>query len=213
MRRSDALAVLLACAAACATPVRAQQAIPESLRERVAALPVAERDALYRRAATLRAMSPAQRAAFERRIAQWHALTPDQRRERRERWQAWQALPPGERARVLRSRDAFAALPVQEQLALRARYAQLDDTERRGWLLGPALGSEWARLQPLLQQVPPAQRAPLLSALRAMTPQQRTDLGVLAQRTPPQARDALRRALLAQSPANRGAWLVRQLER
>ncbi len=213
MRRSDVLAWLLACAVGWAGPASAQQAMPDSLRERVATLPVAERDTMYRRAATLRAMTPAQRAAFERRVAQWHALPVAERRERRERWQAWQALPVAERARVLQAQTAFAALPVQEQLDLRARHAQLDAAERRGWLLGPALGSEWTRLQPLLQQVPPAQRDPLLAALRAMTPQQRVDLGVLAQRTPPQGRDALRRALLAQPAAQRGTWLVLQLER
>lgn len=214
MRRVDLVALVLAGVAALAAPASAQvQALPDALRAHAAALPPGEREALLRRQATLGAMSPAQRAAFERRLAQWHALPLAARRERRERWQAWQALPAGERARAWQAQAAFAALPVQEQLALRARYAQLDDTERRGWLLGAALGSDWARLQPLLQQVPPAQRTPLLSALRAMTPQQRADLGVLAQRTPPQGRDALRRALLAQPAASRGAWLVLQLER
>lgn len=213
MRRSDALALALALALGALGGARAQQPLPDALRTRVDRLPAAEREALYRRAATLRAMSPAQRAAFERRVAQWHALPSAERRERRDRWQAWQALPAGERARVLQARTAFDALPVQAQLDLRARYAQLDDTQRRGWLLGPALGGDWQRLQPLLQQVPPAQRAPLLAALRAMTAQQRADLGVLAQRTPPQGRDGLRRALLAQPAAGRGAWLVMQLER
>ncbi len=213
MRRSDALAWLLACALGGIGLASAQQAMPESLRQQVATLPVSERDVMYRRAAMLRAMTPAQRGAFERRVAQWHALPVAERRERRERWQAWQALPVAERARVLQSQAEFAVLPVQEQLDLRARHAQLDAIERRGWLLGPALGSEWPLLQPLLQHVPPAQRDPLLAALRAMTPQQRVDLGVLAQRTPPQGRDALRRALLAQPEPQRGAWLVLQLER
>jgi hypothetical protein len=62
-------------------------------------------------------------------------------------------------------------------------------------------------------QVPGAQREPLLEALRALGPQQRADLGVLAQRTPPQDRDRLRRELLDTPPARRGAWLLEQLER
>ena len=71
----------------------------------------------------------------------------------------------------------------------------------------------WLRLQPLLMQVAAEQRLPLRSALRAMSPQQRAALGVLAQRTPPQARDRLRRELLAVPVANRGAWLMEQLDR
>jgi hypothetical protein len=213
MRRSErgALCLLLALAASGAWAQRAT--LPEALRERIATLPSAQRDVFYRRAAALSAMTPAQRDAFRRRLAEWKALPERERRERRERWQAWQALPAPERARVLSAAQAYAALPVAEQLDLRARYAQLDDTDRRGWRLGPTLGRDWTRLQPLLLQVPPAQREPLLQALRAMTPQQREDLGVLAQRTPPQQRDRLRRELLAQPASRRGSWLVVQLER
>ncbi|HEX2083840.1 MAG TPA: hypothetical protein VHF86_10210, partial [Xanthomonadaceae bacterium] len=98
-------------------------------------------------------------------------------------------------------------------LDLRARFAQLDESRRHGWLLGPQLGADWERLQPLLMQVPAGQREPLLAALRGMSAQQRADLGVLAQRTPPQDRDRLRRELLAQRPADRGRWLVEQLDR
>ncbi len=210
MRPDRVLAGLLACLLA---GLALAQSLPEPLREAAASLPAEQRSRLYRRAATLADMDAAERQAFERRLAQWQALPEVERRERRERWQAWAALPASERARLQAAAAAFAALPVQEQLELRARYAQLDESLRRGWLLGPALGADWERLQPLLMQVPADQRTPLLIALRAMTAQQRADLGVLAQRTPPQHRDRLRRELLAQPPATRGRWLVDRLDR
>lgn len=212
MRRDHRLAWLLATGLACAAAALAQT-LPEPLQTQVSLLPAAQRDQLYRRAASLRAMRAPQRQQFEQRLAQWKSLGEAERRDRRERWQAWQALPAAERAQLQAAATAFSALPVQAQLDLRARYAQLDEGQRRGWLLGPALGAHWERLQPLLMQVPADQREPLLTALRAMTPQQRADLGVLAQRTPPQSRDRLRRELLAVSAADRGAWLVAQLDR
>lgn len=191
----------------------AAQSLPDGLRKHAAALPAAQRERLRQRAAMLAAMSPAQRSAFERRIADWQALSPGDRHQRRERWQAWQALPEAERARLHAAARDYAALPVQEQLDLRARFAQLDGSERHGWLLGPVLGADWASLAPLLMHVPQAQRMALLEALRGLGAQQRADLGVLAQRTPPQDRERLRRELLATPAARRGAWLVQQLER
>jgi hypothetical protein len=210
MRRE--LRALLACLLLAATTAPRAQDVSRAARERIAQLPSAQRDVFYRREAAWRAMAPAQRAQLKRRIAAWHALPAAQRREQRERWQAWQALPPDERARMAAAAAAFAALPVQAQLDLRARYAQLDDAHRRGYLLGPTLGAGWPGLQPLLMHVPAVQRDALLAALRAMSPQQRADLSVLAQRTPPQERAQLRAALLATPAARRGAWLVRKLE-
>jgi hypothetical protein len=80
-------------------------------------------------------------------------------------------------------------------------------------MLGPVLGADYARLQPLLAHVPLAQQPGLLHTLRSMTPMQRSDLAVLVQRTPPAERDALRRALVSTSDANREAWLRLSLER
>lgn len=205
--------LLLACTLLAVAAAALAQGIPRAARERIAQLPSAQRDAFYRRDAMLRAMTPAQRAQFERRIAAWRALPERERRQRRERWQAWQALPADERARTIAAAAAFDALPVQAQLDARARYAQLDEAHRHGWLLGPALGADWPGLQPLLMHVPAAQRDALLAALRAMSAQQRADLSVLAQRTPPQERAQLRAALLATPASRRGIWLVQQLER
>lgn len=213
MRRKPAPAIVAALLLALWLGAVAAQTLPEALQDRIGRLPAAQRERLQRRAATLAAMSPTQRQQFERRIADWQALAPEERRKLRERWQAWQALPDEERIRLQAAALAFSALPVQEQLDHRARFAQLDESQRRGWLLGPVLGADWGSLQPLLMQVPEAQREALLETLRALGPQQRADLGVLAQRTPPQDRDRLRRELLDTPAARRGAWLLEQLER
>lgn len=162
-------------------------------------------------APALASLAPAQREALQRRVAEWEGLPEAMRRERREAWQAWRALPAAERDRMRAAREAWRALPVAEQQALRARFDALDAGIRRGWLLGPVLGADWPRLHALFAQVPPADREALLDALRALPPQARADLGVLAQRTPPQDRDALRRELMSQAPVQRAAWLRRRV--
>lgn len=158
-------------------------------------------------APSLATLDTAQREALQRRVGAWEALPEAMRRERREAWQAWRALPADERARMRAAREAYLALPVAEQQALRARFDALDAGIRRGWLLGPVLGADWPQLHALFAQVPAGERDALLQALRALPPQARADLGVLAQRTPPQERQALRAALLAQPPAQRASWL------
>ena len=157
--------------------------------------------------ARIAALSPADRAALERRAEAWEALPEPMRRARRDAWLAWRALPADERARMRDAREAYLALPVAEQQALRARFDALDAGIRRGWLLGPVLGADWPQLHALFAQVDPDERDALLDALRALPPQARADLGVLAQRTPPQERAALRAALMAQPPAQRADWL------
>lgn len=188
-------------------------ALPPDLRDRMPQLPAGMQRTLLARDAQWQAMTPAQQQALRQRLAAWHALPPSQRRERRETWQAWQALPAADRLQVRAAALAFAAKSPPEQQALRAEFAQLDASERRGWRLGPGLGSAFATLQPLLLQVPDIERLPLLAALRTLTPAQRSDLGVLAQRTPPLQRDALRRALLSTAQVNRAGWLQSELAR
>lgn len=157
--------------------------------------------------------APGQPETLQQRVAEWDALPPAERGARRERWQAWQGLPAAQRAAVLDAAARFSALLPEQQQALRMQFAQLPSGERRGWLLGPRLGVAWPRLQPLLMQVPAAQREPLLAALHELSPLQLDDFATLAQRTPPQERDALRRELLTTSRANRTAWLQERLHR
>lgn len=161
--------------------------------------------------ARIAALSPSDRAALDRRAADWEALPEPMRRARRDAWLAWRALPADERARMRAAREAYLALPVADQQALRARFDALDAGIRRGWLLGPVLGADWPQLHALFAQVAPGERDALLDALRALPPQARADLGVLAQRTPPQERADLRAALMAQPPGQRAAWLRRRV--
>jgi uncharacterized protein DUF3106 len=188
-------------------------ALPPALQARLAHLPASAQQELRARDARWMAFSPRQQQALRARMAAWDALPEAERQRRRGQWQAWQAMPAPQRAQLQAAAIAFASLPAQQQQTLRAQFAALDATAQRGWLLGPALGSDYTRLQPLLLQVPGAQRDRLLAVLQSMTSTERADLGRLAQRTPPQQRDALRRALLSTSAINRAAWLQSELER
>jgi hypothetical protein len=183
------------------------QTLPRELQEVAQRLPAVERERLLQRQQRLSALSPQARGALSARRIEWDALPEEERRARREAWLAWRAIPDDERMRMRAARAAYEALPRDEQTALRARYEALDDAERRGWLLGPGLGRDWPRLHALFAQVPPAERPDLVQALRALSPQGRHDLAVLAQRTPPGERDALRRDLLALPMDARDAWL------
>lgn len=218
MRRADrttapaligaTLLALAALAQAITTPP-----VPSDFTAVLPQLPPPQRGALQQRATTWAAWTAAERAQFTARAEAWDALPATQRGARRERYLAWQALPPDERTQITVAMAGYAALPVEQQQALRAQFDALDGSARRGWLLGPVLGADYAALQPLLAQLPVAEHAPMLSTLHAMTPQQRADLAVLVQRTPPHEREALRRELLSTSAANRAAWLWQRLGR
>lgn len=210
MRRSSALpaaalAALAIAAAAAATLSPQNQALLDRL-------PVAQRVELEQRQARWQALSPVEQAVYGQRQLRWQAMPEAVRRERRERWQAWRALPESERAQLRRAAAAWTALPAEQRPPLRARFDGLDGREKHGWLLGPTLGAEYVRMQPLLAFVQPEERERLLAALRAMTPAERGDLAVLAQRTPPEARDGLRRELLSTAAANRAEWLRQRLD-
>lgn len=167
---------------------------------------------LHQHQALLQAMSPEQRAAFMQRVATWDALPSAQRQDQRARYQAWLALEVNERAQLQAIAAEFATFPPERQLALRQQFMALDDSQRHGWLLGPALGADYEKLHPLIAYVPAGQRLPLLSVLRVMDATQRADLAVLAQRTPPQERAALRNELLAVPPAGLANWLKHKLD-
>ncbi|WP_051412465.1 hypothetical protein [Pseudoxanthomonas sp. J35] len=121
--------------------------------------------------------------------------------------ETWSQLDAQAQAQLRAAAAEFQALDPAAQAGLRARFAALDAMERRGWLLGPGLGADYAALQPLVGFVPEDERLPLLAALRALDANQRARLGALAWRTPPAERAALRRDLLATAPSQRDAWL------
>lgn len=189
------------------------QALPPELSETLARLPPAAQARLQANGQRWDSWNEDQRREFGQRAAQWGELSAQQRGERRERYLAWQALSADERAQVQAAAARFAALPADQQQALRAQFEAIDRSERRGWLLGPALGADYPALQPLLAQLPEAQHAAMRAALRGLTPAQRKDLAVLAQRTQPQDRERLRAGLLAAPPAQRAAWLSDALTR
>jgi len=183
----------------------AQAALPAALKADT--LPASERAQLEARAARLAQMTPAERDALKARLAAWQVLPAAERARRRIAYQAADALPHAERMQLQQAAAHFDTLAEPEQRALRLAFEQLDQSLRRGWLLGPVLGADWPRLHPLFSAMPDAQRGPALLALRATSPQAREDLAALAQRTPPQARDALRAQWLAVPADTRDAWL------
>src|SRR5690606_29270498 len=121
--------------------------------------------------------------------------------------QAWAELDAGDRAILREAFARYSALPVAEQEQLRRRFATLDRMERRGWLLGPAVGDDWPRLQPWLGYVPEAERSRLLAILRAMEAGQRRQLAEVLRRQSPVGRVELRQELLALPAARRADWL------
>lgn len=147
------------------------------------------------------------------RLQAWDRLPARTRAIQRGAWAEWQALTETERVRLRAIAARFGALPSDQQRALRDRYAQLPFDAHRGWHLGPQLGRDWPRILALFAQVDAGEREPLLRLLREAAPEDIDALARLAQTTPPDARAALRRELLAQSPAQRGAWLQARLQR
>lgn len=215
MRRSDrrgGAAVLAGLALALAGIATAAPTLV-SFERVLPLLPPSERTRLEQRVATVRGWSAAERAAYAGRVAAWDALPAATRAARRERYAAWRALPVEERIRLVRARETFASLEPAQREALRARFDAIDGALRRGWWLGPTLGADYPRLQPLLAQVPEAEHASLLRTLRAMTAVQRADLAVLVQRTPPHERAELRRELVSTAAAHRDGWLHARLQR
>lgn len=210
MNRIVVFAAALAVAATAWLPARA---LPPELERSLTKLPPPVRARIQANGQRWDGWDEAQRREFAQRAAQWNQLDAGERGVRRERYLAWQALSADERAQSQAAAARLAALPPEQQQALRAQFDALDRSERRGWLLGPALGADYPALQPLLAQLPSEQHAAMLTALRGLTAAQRKDLAVLAQRTPPQERERLRAGLLAAPAAQRGAWLQDALAR
>lgn len=197
----------------CAGLVHAAPPVLEAFGDSLAKLPPARRAHLQAQAERWDAWSPVERDAFRQRAAAWAALPHEARARRRDQYAAWQRLTPAEQAQLLAVAARWQQLAPEQQQAWRVRFDALDRSEQRGWLLGPDLGADYARLQPLLAQVPAAEQAPLLRALRELTAVQRADLAVLVQRTPPQERPQLRRELLATPVDQRQPWLWQRLDR
>ena len=210
MRRNPVLAAVLV---VLATGAAIAQDVPRDLRPVIALLQPVQRATLQARARLWATWTQAQRDAFAARADEWDRRPLAERGERRAAWQAFGALPDLERRQLRDAAVQFASLDAATQRSLRAQFDELDASARHGWRLGPVLGVDYPRLQPLLAQVPADEREPLLRTLRAMNAVERDKLAVLVQRTPPAAREALRRELVSTSDANRAGWLALRLER
>lgn len=195
--------------AACAALALAK-ALPAAVATPIVSLPASVQTQLQQRQQQWQSLTPEKRAQLQQRMNLWDALPADEREERRARYAAWQALDEPVRARLRAAAERFASLPPERQRLLRDRYDALDRMQRQGWRLGPDLGADFPRLQPLFGFVAEDEREPLLAMLRQLNAEQRDDLAVLAQRIPPQERVAFRRALLQVAPDQRGAWLKQQ---
>lgn len=143
----------------------------------------------------------------------WDQLSAEQKRQRRSDYAAWRSMSESERQRVRQAAGQFSALPPARQNVLRDSFAAQDQAFRDGWRLGPLLGEHFGRLQGMFGYVPEDQREATLAMLRQLTPAQVSQLTLVAQRTPPQQRDAVRTEFLAVAPAQRDAWLTRQVGR
>ncbi|GAB2503823.1 DUF3106 domain-containing protein [Lysobacter humi (ex Lee et al. 2017)] len=206
-RRLVAAALLLVTTGLLAMPV------PGDFRRVLPLLQPELRDKLARQAQLWRQWGTTQRRDFATRMDAWDARPPAEKQRRRAAWAAYMRLPAFERAQVDAAAMRYARLDPGARQLLRERFAQLEPVTQAGWWLGPSLGHDYARLQPLLAQVPVAEHAGLLRVLRAMTPIQRADLAVLVWRTPPHERDRLRRELVSTADAARDGWLQARLER
>lgn len=150
--------------------------------------------------------------ALARRSQAWDALPATVRGGRRGAWQAWRALAPAERIALRAVARRFGLVPVADQAGLRERFAaQLPDA-RRGWWLGPRLGSDWPRVAPLFAFLPQAQREPVLDLLRQSDREDIDALERLGQVTPPEDRDAVRTALLQVPAPRRRSWVLAKLQ-
>lgn len=179
------LLVLLLCPAAHAAPPSALPGLP---------LPVTEPAAV----------NPA---------ADWHRLTPAQQRQARANYAAFKALDADSRRRIGNAAAAWSQLPADRQRNLLAKYQAQDRMVRDGWRLGPELGADYSKLQPLVGYVPASQREAMLALLRQLDAEQRAHLVLISQRTPPQDREALRNELLALPASARSQWLQRNVNR
>ena len=169
---------------------------------------------LLARDAQWQAMTPAQQQALRQRIAAWDAMPPAQRRERRDALAgvagaAAGGSPAGSRRRH-RVRGAGRCRAA-------ARCARNSRNSMPATTTAGCSGPRWAAVRAGCSRCCCRCRrrsaCRCWTALRALTPAQRADLGVLAQRTPPLQRDALRRAAVVHRAVNRGGWLQSQLAR
>jgi DNA-directed RNA polymerase specialized sigma24 family protein len=195
-------------------PVAAFQNLPQAQRALLAPLagawPGLEPETMQRlqaNAAHWLSLDAAGREALVATMRAWDGLPAADRAQRRGPFAAWQSLSADERRRVQAVADALAALSPEQQQALRDGFEKLPPDQRQDWWLGPEIGPGFAQLRPLFAFVPEDERTALLALLRALSPEARADLAVLARRLPANQRESLRRDLMAAPAAEREALI------
>lgn len=188
---------------------QAQRAVLAPLAAAWPGLQPATRQRLQANAAHWVSLNAASRNALVARMRAWDALPAASRANRRGPYAAWQSLSPDERERVRAAAATRVALAPAQQQALRDGFEKLPVDQRQDWWLGPEIGVGFAPLRPLFAFVPEGDRTTLLSLLRDLSPEARTDLGRLARRLPANQRESLRRDLVAAPAAQREA-LIRE---
>ena len=201
---------------ASAVPPAGFQALPQPQRALLAPLAAAwpglepgTRQRLQANAVHWLSLDAASRDTLVASMRAWDALPAAERANRRGPYAAWESLSPDERTRVRAAASVLAALAPARQIALRDGFENLPADQRQDWWLGPELGPGFAQLRPLFAFVPEGERTTLLSLLRELSPEARTNLGLLARRLPANQRESLRRDLVAAPAAQREA-LIRE---
>jgi hypothetical protein len=160
------------------------------------------------------AMSPEQRSNAAERLAQWRRLEPEQRARLREAHQRFRALSP-EQQRRLRSRfREFQNLPPEQRQELRRRFEAMSPAERRAFATGAeamrrAQRGPGGRPGPFAH-LPQDQREATWTMIRSLSPDARLALRREFETLPEDQRELLRQELLAMSPTQREARLLRR---
>jgi hypothetical protein len=205
------LAVVLAPAAAFQTLAPAERRLLAPLASAWPGLDAETQQRLRANARHWLSLPPDQQQAMLQRMREWDELPPAERARRRGAYAAWEALSLGERERVRAAAVRVAALTPDQARALRDAFESLPSDQRQDWWLGPDIGADFARLRPLFAYTPENERPGLLALLRALSPDARNDLAVLARRLPSNERERLRHDLLQAAPESREALIRERL--
>lgn len=205
------LALVLAPAAAFQNLAPAERRLLAPLASAWPGLDAETQQRLRANAGQWSSLSPEQQRAMLQRMHDWDALPAADRARRRGAFAAWEALSLAERERVRSAAVRVAALSPEQRKALRDAFEALPADQRQEWWLGPDIGGDFAQLRPLFAFTPEDERAGLLAMLRALSPDARTDLALLARRLPVSERERLRRDLLEAAPEAREALIRERL--
>lgn len=161
------------------------------------------------------AMSPEQRSNAAERLAQWRRLEPEQRARLREAHQRFRSLTPEQQQRLRSRFREFQNLPPEQRQELRRRFEAMSPAERRAFATGAEAmrraqrGPGGGRQGPFAY-LPVAEREATWTMIRALSPDARLALRREFETLPEEQRELLRQELIAMSPEQREARLLRR---